>query len=305
MSPRRAPVGRANEGERELESWRLVADEVEEVYERSIRKHDDLVADGLLVGARVEDDASRLPAGAGIRSAREHGRTLETEADHVLGIEHGTHRQLQPIPDGIDEMRFAGIGGDRILVVEEPGIRVLDELDGVAPGQAAVGGLAHEHGVLAVAPRRTRRRLDVEGKAHEIEIAIGREGKPRVGRALEVATVVDGPARAEGDLRDHDVGPRRAGVKADPGHQASGSAARPPILLIAADDVPRIGRVHIDQRLDLAVEEQQAGLPGDVVCGTVGKRARAGHLRQRSGRERACPHGGEARRGHGDHAGDG
>src|SRR3989442_15395387 len=97
---------------------------VEEVDEGSIGEHHDLVANGLIVRARVVDDAGDLPAHAAVRRARERRRALEAEADHLLRVDEGADRALYPIPDEIHEIRVSRVSGNRLFVIRSEERRV-------------------------------------------------------------------------------------------------------------------------------------------------------------------------------------
>ena len=309
VAPGRALVRGPDEREVEVELGPLVRvleiqDLVEEVEEGAVGEHGDLVADGLVVPAWVVDDPRGLPALAAVRRTREHRRALEAEDE--LGMDDGADRNVQPIPDGVDEVGVEGVGRDRVLVVEELRVLVPDEGDRVAPGQPTVRGFAHQHGVLAEAGRAIRRRLDVEHEAEEVDVPVGRERDPGVSGPLEVPPVGRGAPGAERDLRDDDRGPVEAAVETHAGHVAPRPAVRPAVLLPAADEVQRVGRVRLDPRLDLAVEEDRAGLPRDIVRGAGGERAQAGDLLQRildEGRG-ISPHYGERDSGDAEETGD-
>src|SRR4029453_13334874 len=135
-----------------------------------------------------------------------------------------------------------GVGGDRLLVVEDVAVEVTDDLYRTAPGQAAVGGLARQQGVVEVAARLLvlwgERSGDVvEGEGDLVEGAEGPKRDPGVGGAL----VVGGgrrcaAARAHRDLGEDHLGPARPAIHADADNVAPGATVRPAILLPHPDD---------------------------------------------------------------------
>jgi hypothetical protein len=136
------------------------------------------------------------------------------------------------------------------------------------------------------------RRIDVvEGQAQLVQDAAGAgaEADPWIGRALLVAAVRRRAARADGHLRYRDKREARSPVEAHTRHEPACAAVRPPVLLPDADHVARVGPVDVDPGLDLAVQEDRAGLRADRVGGAAQERARSRDLDERSGRQSLAP----------------
>ena len=94
-----ALVARADDPQRER-----AADVVhvgEQVDQRAVGQHLDAVADGLRHGARVIDDACRLPVHAVVGAAREQS-----------GARAFARHGAQAVPHGVDVARIGGIGGE-------------------------------------------------------------------------------------------------------------------------------------------------------------------------------------------------
>src|SRR6266545_4535134 len=96
--------------------------------------------------------------------------------------------------------------------------------------------------------------------------AVWAEGYPGVRGALVVPPVGLGPAGTGAEVGEGCV-PGHTTIMGGCREQPPGSAVRPSILLPHRDDVVGIGRIHLDPRLDLAVEEVHPGLPRDVAAG--------------------------------------
>jgi hypothetical protein len=112
------------EGERIQGAVRTEVDDlVEEVEDGAVRQDHHLSPDDLVVDTGVEDLTRRLPAGAAVGRAREQARAAEVELT----------QDLEPIPNSVHEVGIGGIGGHRFLVVEDPGVRVVDDEGRIAP----------------------------------------------------------------------------------------------------------------------------------------------------------------------------
>ena len=146
---------------------------------------------------------------------------------------------------------------------------VADERHRVAPGVAAVGRLADQHGATRL------RGVPDEGqrKADEVRGAVRRERDPRVGRPLVVAAVRRGSPRAGREGRIRHV-PGQSAVVAHRRRKPPSATERVPVLLVDADDVRRIGRIDRDPWLQLAVHP--VDLAREQVSGDVARRERAG-----------------------------
>ena len=206
----------------------------------------------------------------------------------------GPPRLLDAVPHGVHEGRVVGIGGHRVLVVEEARVGVLDQELWPRPGKAPVLRAGVAHGGVAEAPLR-RQRIGVGDEAHRVQRAVGRERDPGVGGALVVAA-----PRADRARWDHDLGPAVAAVRANARQVALGAAVRPAVLLVEARHVVLILRVDVDPGLYLGLWEDHSG-PGAGRRGTAAERARARRLDRGRGGQRP----GLGRRGaHRDRQGD-
>src|SRR2546422_6285416 len=244
-----------------------------DVHQRPVREHRDLVTESLIVGPGVVNDPRRLPRVTAVGRAGEHSRPGEPAVPLVLPVPHEEPRHVPrrgvgSVPDRIHELGVGRVRGHRLLVVEEAWIGVTDQRDGLAPVVTAVGRLADQERRDEVLGEQ------VDGQANLVGVAVRRERDPRVGRAIVVAAVGGSAPRAAAEVRSPDP-PGRAPILGEGRDQPVRPAVRPAVLLPHGDEVPRVGRVHVDPRLDLRVLiDGRARLGDSLAAGSEGASGR-------------------------------
>src|SRR5581483_2638992 len=161
----------------------------EAVDQRPVGEDHDLVADGLPARPGVVDGPGRLPGGAAVHGAGEPGRALLRYQRQRVDVAGGETEALEPVPGDVDPPagRVGGVGGDRFLVVEGAAF-VAPDGDGLGPGGAAVRRAADQDGGVDVG--------QVDRQAGLVDVAVGGDVDPGVGRPGVVAAVGGGPAGA-------------------------------------------------------------------------------------------------------------
>jgi Transposase len=130
---------------------------------------------------------------------------------------------------------------------------------------------------------RAEREVGARREADEVRVAVRSERHPRIGRAVVIAPVRGGAARARAEVRPR-LAPGLAAVVGDRGDDPVRAAVVPAVLLEDADDVVRVRRTDRDERLDLGVRIVRTR-PADRA---PGERARLRSEDERSLRVRAA-----------------
>ncbi len=165
---------------------------------------------------------------------------MRVEAPGVVRVE--VRRREEAVPHRVHIVGVVGVGGNRLLVVAAG---VVDEdRNGGAPAVSAVGRGRHEDAVVAV--------KDVEHEPDAEQLSIWRERDPWIGCAVEFTA---GTLR---DPRNRDLVPRLAPIVCRAGDESTVAAVVPAVLVIGADDVPRVRRIDVGPRLGLGVRIERA-----------------------------------------------
>src|SRR5262249_18991261 len=200
-----------------------------------------------------------LPGDAAVGRAGEERVFPEGEA--VEGVEVlAVAGVVEAVPDDVGVVRVRRVGGDRLLVVGQvDGVRaggrlVVDQGGRGAPGAAAVGGPDHQDGGVAGGAGGGAGGREGEGRG--VDGAVGGGGHPRVGVAAERRVGDRGVEAGDGLRRGPGGAGGVTGVVGEAGDDGAGAAdAAVAVLLPDGDGVSRVGGVHGDLGLDLAVEE--------------------------------------------------
>ena len=249
-----------------------------------IARAEDRLLQGELEGRLIEEDAEEgVPQGA-VRQdhdlgalaeedkLRRHGDLLVVDRDGgppALAAVRGAAEHYgggadvpEQGPGRVDQVGVEGIGGQRILVVEQRreervlGRRPGDE-DRLRPGDAAVVREGRGHAVLADGV--------VEYQRHVVGPAVRAEADPGVRAALEPSRGPGQPAEAAGK-GDHDLGPAPPAVERVGSAHGLAAAVAPAVHVPGGDHVVEIGGVDRDIGFGLAVAVDQAAL-GPAVAG--------------------------------------
>ncbi len=249
-------------------------------------RNDDLVADRLVLLARVEDRTALAPRDAAVGRLREHRRSAEGRRDVEGARVRVLARRDEPVPGGVRDVRHGRIGRDRLLVVQHRRRRVEARRHRRLPRLAAVERAADEDRAGTAEGGTVR----VERVGDRVDdLPVGREAEPRIGRTVEETRR---PAR--GPLADRELRlargemPARAAVVRDDDDVAVRAAVVPAVLLEHRDEVAGVAGVDRDVRLDLCVRVvDTAGRGGRGDLGRArGRRAGQGHVRRSHGQAR-------------------